>query len=352
MTIHDYLVAEKITIGALAPLTEFMAEDDYKSVTKNFRLSSGMFFPVPLSLAVSFETAKKLTKGELINLRFNGSNVGQLEVNSIFHIDPIEWGTKIFGTDNLQHPGLARYNQASGYFLGGSIKINDNNKFYLRYGEKTPAVIQEQLRSPSSEIIVGFASRNIPHLGHLFLIEKHLQKGVNFLNLTTIGAFQKGQYTVDAIRIGNEFIQKQLNSQGKLVSALISMPPLLMGPREAMLQALIRKNYGCTHFIVGRDHSGIGTIYQKYEAQEAAVKYQNEIGVKIIPERGPFYCKICQSVVDDEVCKHGSNASSAIGISSSAIRFDQLKKGKNDARLFDIDLWTHLSKTVTQIFEN
>ena len=106
------------------------------------------------------------------------------------------------------------------------------------------------------------------------------------------------------------------------------------------------------HFIVGRDHSGIGTIYQKYEAQEAAVKYQNEIGVKIIPERGPFYCKICQSVVDDEVCKHGSNASSAIGISSSAIRFDQLKKGKNDARLFDIDLWTHLSKTVTQIFEN
>ena len=97
-----------------------MAEDDYKSVTKILDFLQECFFLYHFPLPYH-SRQQKLTKGELINLRFNGSNVGQLEVNSIFHIDPIEWGTKIFGTDNLQHPGLARYNQASGYFLGGSI---------------------------------------------------------------------------------------------------------------------------------------------------------------------------------------------------------------------------------------
>jgi len=188
-------------------------------------------------------------------------------------------------------------------------------------------------------------------LGHIFLMEKHLKRGVNFLNLSTIGAFQKGQYTVNAIRIANQFIEKRNKNPGKLVSALVSMPPLLMGPREAMLQALIRKNYGCTHFIVGRDHSGIGTIYHKYEAQEAAIKYQDEIGIKIIPERGPFYCEICENVVDDDVCIHGSDARTSIEISASKIRLDQREKGENDSRLFDVDLWLHLRNKLSVIFE-
>ena len=344
-------MAEKISIGALAPLDGFMGEDDYKSVTDSCRLASGEFFPVPLSLPITRECACRISSGDTLLLCLSDNVVGRLTVRSVFRLTPREWGARIFGTDQSRHPGLAAYLKGSGCFAGGLLEIYENQQRYLSFGERKPDTIRTLIARSGSPVTVGFASRNVAHLGHIFLMEKYLQKGLGFLNLSTIGAFQRGHYTVEAIKMGNAILTERFRGMGSFISDLISMPPMLMGPREAMLQALIRRNYGCTHFIVGRDHSGVAGLYSKYEAQEAAVRYEQDIGVKIIPEKGPFYCTVCEDVVDEDICRHGSDASTAIGISSSKIRTGQHQAQKIDRRLFDEGLWAQMLEKVPQIFE-
>ncbi len=184
--------------------------------------------------------------------------------------------------------------------------------------------------------MVGFATRNVPHRGHEFLLKKNVINADGLLIQPTVAQKEGGKYTEKAIRLSFEYlIEHELESE-KFYLALVPARSLRAGPREALMQAVIRRNFGCTHFIIGRDHSGIGEFYQRYEAQQLATRFATELEVEILKTREPYYCGICCEIVDDDVCNHLSTNPNVITfISSVNIRSIQQNGGTVDPHIFN-----------------
>ncbi|MCI0396292.1 MAG: sulfate adenylyltransferase [Chloroflexi bacterium] len=320
---------ELIAVGAMSPLTGFMGEADYNRVVGEMRLSNGLVWSIPVSLAVSMETAEAIASGQEIALCEKGNVLAVMEVAEKYTYDKAREAQLVYGTTEEVHPGVARLYRQGDVLLGGEIWVVElpaaaNIEFpELRH---TPAQARRMFARRGWRRVVGFQTRNPIHRAHEY-IQKAALEIVDGLFLHPLVGETKADDIPADVRIAS--YQAILRDYYPADSVLLGVFPAAMryaGPREAIFHAIIRKNYGCTHFIVGRDHAGVGKYYGTYDAQRIFNNFKKEeIGIEILPFDYTFYCKKCGMVVSAKTCPHDQE--NWVFLSGSQVR-QMLERGE------------------------
>jgi len=337
---HDaYLEATNFDHGGFHPLEGFMSAADYRSVVKDMHTSSGVLWPIPLTLAVPQERVSEIEQRERISLSFHNAKVGELIQNGIFEVDAKADAAQVFGTDDPAHPGVHRELHRSRYRVGGKVLLTKPYHSEFPQWDLTPAQTKHLFAQNSWQRIASFQTRNPPHLAHEYLQRVAMEISDGILIQPLIGWKKRGDFTPQAIMGAYEIMIRDFYP-GHAVLATLRTPMRYAGPREAVFHALIRRNYGCTAFIVGRDHAGVGTYYGKYEAQDLARSLAREIGIEILPLAGPRYCERCACISTERSCGHDQQ--DIVDISGTEMRRLLGSQTAPDPRLMRTEISTYL----------
>ncbi len=289
---------ELILNGGFSPLQGFMSEADYNGVVENMRLEDGTLWPMPITLDVDEDTAGELGEGDRVALRDNtGLLLAIMTVESRWSPDKEREAKEVFGTLDKKHPAVAYLmDQAGDVYLGGTL---EGVQLPVHYDYKdlrhTPAELRDQIESMDSNKVVAFQTRNPMHRAHYELTSRAAEEiGGKLLIHPVVGMTKPGDVDHYTRVRCYQAILKQYDP-GQAMLSLLPLAMRMAGPREAVWHGIIRKNYGCTHLVVGRDHAGPGDgsdgkpIYGPYDAQEMFQEYQDEIGVEMVPFRLMVY---------------------------------------------------------------
>jgi len=296
---------ELMAVGALSPLTGFMDGENYRRVLDEMRLAGGSVWTLPVTLAVTDEEARELRVGQKAALVAGEDIYGIIEISDIYDYDKVEEAEKIFKTSRMEHPGVGRvFNQGDTY-VGGDIWLLDLPAPEFPDYHLTPAQTRKEFLQRGWRQVVGFQTRNPIHRAHEFLQKCALEMVDGLLLHPLVGETKADDIPAD---IRMESYQVLLENYYPADRVLLSVLPAAMryaGPREAVFHAIIRKNYGCSHFIVGRDHAGVGDYYGTYEAQEIFSRFdQEELGILPLKFEHAFYCRRCDGTASFKTCPH------------------------------------------------
>jgi len=327
---------EMLAIGAFSPLRGFMGKADFEGVCREMRLatvkspdgSTGLVFPIPVYLAPPDEVSAKIHVGERVALKDDKGNIlGILHVTEKFAHDKELEIPNVYGTTDDAHAGVAMVKKSGNILLAGPIDvINPNpNPEFPEY-RLTPAQTREAFAKKGWNTVAAFQTRNPIHRSHEYLTKVALEMTDGLLIHPVVGETKAddipAQTRMDCYRL---LIERYYNVDKTMLSVL----PLAMryaGPREAVLHAIIRKNYGITHFIVGRDHAGVGNYYGTYDAQKIFEKFSaSDIGMTILKFEHTAWCKTCAAIVSTKTCPHGNEHK--VAPSGTKVR-DMLKAGE------------------------
>lgn len=308
----QYLELEKLAIGAFAPLTGFMSEDEFASCLETMRLPSGAPFPIPIFFDVDSENAEKIyaIKNE-INLIHMGELVGSLMPNSLYKVNKTYAAEKIYGTCDVKHPGVAYFMSTKEYFVGGEVKLHKRILTSCSAYDFLPSETLNIFNDLKWNTVAGFQTRNVPHRAHEYLQRVALEVTDGIFIQPLVGRKKNGDYTSGAVIKGYETLLDRYFPRNRARLGVLSTVMRYAGPREAVFHALVRRNYGCTHFIIGRDHAGVGNYYEKYAAHKLAKELEADLGIKLLLLSGPFYCECCESIVTEKTCAHTKTAPEA-----------------------------------------
>jgi len=323
---------ENIGTGVYSPLDGFMCSEEFISVVRSGRLPDGVPWTIPIVLDVDEEQLRKqdVREADTALLEHQGVPVGLLEVEEIYRYDRKEYAQRVFCTMDHCHPGVCKVLSLKDVLVGGKISfIQTVDARFPKY-DLTPRETREHIRKMGWQHVVGFQTRNAPHLGHEFVQKSALMvrdtiyngKSGLFVN-PVIGRKKGGDFTDEAILAGYEALLSAYYPKHRTLLGIWKTEMRYAGPREAVFHAIVRKNFGCTHFIVGRDHAGVGDYYKPYEAQEVFKQYP-DLGIVPLFFKAMFYCKRCGGVVSEDICPHDEQAH--IKFSGTSIR-QQLTRG-------------------------
>jgi sulfate adenylyltransferase len=294
---------ECIAFGIFSPLIGPLNRNDYQSVLETGRLQNGLPWTFPIIMDVSDETASTIKEGDDIALSYSGVPFALLHIEDKYPIDKRVHSEKIYKTNNLEHPGVARTNEMGDRLLGGKIDLLGETKGKVPRYRLKPKETRFLFNEMDWKTVAGFQTRNAPHIGHEYVQKTALAFVDGLFINPLIGRKKKGDFKdeviIDAYKalISNYY----MNSSATLVT--LEMEMRYAGPREAIFHAIVRKNFGCTHFVVGRDHAGVGNYYGPFEAQDIFNNY-SDLGITPIFFRNFFHCKRCGGVENDKVCPH------------------------------------------------
>ncbi len=283
---------ELIINGGFSPLDGFLTEDDYNSVLNDMRLNDGSVWPIPITLDVKESFVEEIKDSSKIALKDKeGFVLAIMDVESTWQPNKVDEAEKVFGTTDEKHPAVHYlYNIAGDYYVGGKIHPIALPKHYdFPVLRQTPEEVKAEFEKRGWTKIVAFQTRNPMHRAHVEITQLAAkQLGASLLIHPVVGMTKPGDVDhFTRVRCYQKIIKKY-----PVETASLSLLPLAMrmaGPREALWHALIRKNYGCTHFIVGRDHAGPGNdsngnpFYGPYDAQELLKSFEDEIGIEMVP---------------------------------------------------------------------
>ena len=300
---------ELIMNGGFKPLMGFLCQNDYNEVINKMRLVNGELWPIPIILDVKLDFIKSLSTGsEVLLLSPDGHNLAVLYVEDIWKPNKLEEALKVYGTTDSAHPGVDYLiNETYEYYIGGKIKKLAAPKYYdftdLR---KDPEEIKNYFKEKNIKKIVAFQTRNPLHRAHVELTKLAMKDlNAHLLLHPTVGLTKPG----DVDHFTRVKCYKKLLKYYPEESITLSLLPISMrmaGPREALWHAIIRKNYGATHFIIGRDHAGPGKdkngndFYGPYDAQDLVIKYENEIGIKVVPFKQMVYVENLKTYLPED----------------------------------------------------
>jgi sulfate adenylyltransferase len=313
LTMRQLCDIEMLLNGAFSPLEGFLGEADYNRVVSEMRLTSGVLWPMPITLDVTPQFAEKLKVGDAIALR-DGEGVltATMEISSIYRPDREAEAKAVFGTADLKHPGVSHLkSRAFEVYLGGKLRGVDAPGHYdFKHLRDTPKELRDRFNKLGWRRIVAFQTRNPMHRAHqelTFRAAKDVE--ANLLIQPVVGMTKPGDVDHFTRVRCYEHLLKAYPEQ----TTALSLLPLAMrmgGPREAVWHAIIRKNYGCSHFIVGRDHAGPGNdssgkpFYGPYDAQRLMQQFENELDIAMVPFKNMVYVEDkAQYFPEDEVEK-------------------------------------------------
>jgi len=308
---------ENIVKGVFSPLEGFMTRGELESVLHQMRLPTDLAWTIPILFDVSQNKAHRLSEGDEVALYFNGEPFALMNVEEIYGFDKDEIATHTFGTADLAHPGVARTKNLGDIFLGGITSlINEPQGPYDQY-KLEPLETRVLFEEKGWNTVVGFQTRNPPHLGHEYIQKTALAfvDGV-FIN-PVIGKKKKGDFKDEVILEAYDALTKNYYLKESVVVSILPFEMRYAGPREAIFHAIIRKNFGCTHFVVGRDHAGMGNFYGPYDAQKIFDEFP-DLGIHPLFFKSFFHCKRCAAVTNEKACPHGEKE--RINFSGTKIR--------------------------------
>ncbi len=313
-----------IAYGAFSPLEGFMIQEDYTTVLDLMRLSNDLPWTIPIVLDVSPEEIAGVTEGDDIALYYAGKPLAIMRVEEIYGWDKREYAVKVYKTDDPAHPGVRRVMGMKELLIGGPIdyigSYSDKFDNYVLWPAETRVLFREK----GWKRIVAFQTRNVPHRGHEFVQKAALTFVDGLLVHPLIGWKKPGDYKDEVILEAYKALIRHYFPKDVVVLSALRMNMNYAGPREAVHHAIVRKNFGATHFIVGRDHAGVGNYYGPYEAWEIFKEFP-DLGVTPFFIREAFYCKKCGGMATEKTCPHPPEY--RIKISGTKIRM-MLKQGK------------------------
>lgn len=298
---------EMMATGAFSPLEGFVLQEDYLNILENMRLKNGTVWGIPITLALEKEEAKEIKEGEDIALYDSENNLtGIIELKQIYSYDKKREAAQVFKTQDISHPGVSYLNSQGDLLAGGKITlINRPNHDSFKKFWFDPADTRRIFKEKSWRRIVGFQTRNPVHRAHEFIIKTAMEISDGLLLNPLVGETKEGDIPADIRMACYQRLIENYFPENRVFLAVYGAAMRYAGPREAILHAMVRKNFGCTHFIVGRDHAGVGSFYGPFDAQLIFDEFQQaEIGITPLFFDNSFYCVKCQGMATVKVCPH------------------------------------------------
>jgi len=291
-----------IATGVFSPLSGFLTQNDLHDVVNHKRLSND----IPWTIPILFDQQKdnSLSEGDTIILTNKDTNLkALLDVKDIFTYDKKIIAQQVYGTTSTEHPGVNMLYNMQDHFIGGNIILINKDKRPFDEYNLTPRETRILFQEKGWQEIVAFQTRNPPHLGHEYVQKTALTfvDGI-FIN-PIIGKKKSGDFKDEVILKSYETLMNHYYLKERSVMSILRTSMKYAGPREAIHHAIMRKNYGCTHFIVGRDHAGVGTYYGPYDAHDIFKEFP-DLGITPIFFRSFSRCNKCGGVVNDKICPH------------------------------------------------
>jgi sulfate adenylyltransferase len=319
---------QMIAIGALSPLKGFMNEADYRSVVKQMRLSNGLPWSVPITLSVTEAVADTLKEGTLVRLDTPaGEFAGILELAEKYRYSKEEEALNVYRTDDLKHPGVQVVDKSGPVNLAGDVWLLER-ELDVRFPQYQidPAKSRILFKEKGWKTIVGFQTRNPIHRAHEYIQKCALETVDGLFLHPLVGTTKDDDIPADVRMRCYEILLEKYYPKERVILAINPAAMRYAGPREAIFHALIRKNYGCTHFIVGRDHAGVGDYYGTYDAQHIFDEFEpGELGIVPMKFEHAFYCTLTEQMATTKTSP--STPEQRVHLSGTKVR-EMLRAGK------------------------
>jgi sulfate adenylyltransferase len=319
---------EMIAIGAFSPLTGFMNQEDYDRTVTEMRLANGLVWSIPITLSVSEEVASPLQEGGLIRLdNSRGEFIAVLQLTQKYNYDKTREAINVYRTDDVKHPGVqVLYNQGTVHLAGDIWLLQREPHPQFPSYQIDPAASRQLFKDKGWKTIVGFQTRNPIHRAHEY-IQKCALEIVDGLFLHPLGGATKEDDIAADVRMRcYEILLEHYYPLDRVTLAINPAAMRYAGPREAIFHALVRKNYGCTHFIVGRDHAGVGDYYGTYDAQYIFEEFApGELGIVPMKFEHAFYCTRTKQMATSKTSP--SKPEERIHLSGTKVR-EMLRRGE------------------------
>lgn len=333
LTISNREVADLqlLACGAFSPLKGFLSQDDYHSVLEDCRLASGALWPLPIVLGVEEEKVKKLPEAGPVALwDRNGRLLGCIFLKKIFRRDLRKEAHAIYGAEDTRHPGVARLLTESEYLVGGRVQVlrTGANPWFLPW---EPEETKKLITKKGWKTVAGFQTRNPIHRAHEYLHKVTLELVDGLLIHPLVGETKADDLPAIVRLECYRVLLKNYYPEDRVLLGVFPGNMRYAGPREALFHALVRKNYGCSHMIIGRDHAGVGGYYQPYEAQEFCERFISELGIILLSFEDSFYCQRCGQMATDRTCPHPGET--RLRLSGTQVRQTLEKGGELPAEL-------------------
>jgi sulfate adenylyltransferase len=297
---------ENIADGIFSPLEGFVGEDDFQSIVKTGRLSNGRAWTVPITLDIDEQEGRKMKDaGQVALTTDNNEKFAILHVEEFYSFDKIACAKSIYQTDDIKHPGVEKMVNMKDRLVGGKVDVIRRLEHSpLRKYRMTPAETRAEISRKGWKTVVGFQTRNVPHVAHEMLQKAALNLYDGLFVNPLIGKKKQGDFKDELILSTYLELIDSYYPKEMVMFVTLHTDMRYAGPKEAIHHAIMRKNFGCSHFIVGRDHAGVGNYYHPFAAHEIFKEYTD---LEIEPVFFPafYYCKRCLMYSNERNCPHG-----------------------------------------------